>query len=401
MENMKYLIVLFAIALLSIVSCNYKPREEVKPHNDSIVDYSASQGKDSHIPEIRIGMTKKEVLASLNKIRSSNISFYHWESAGSSSKNGIYKYSKHAHAGYFLDDDKQLHVIYESQGDKSLPIPDDAKVVSFEIISRTDLTGLRKEIGEDLFPYVNLVHQSPKVNGQEFNPVSLIKAVNGLRVLGKERALEVLRCYYKLAGYSGMADTDFEKRQTYDLDERRLFLILRILFVRKDGNPKMPELGLGMPSFWPKEDDTNWPLFPLTLENDIPFMLINGYTLAGVPESPLSHIEYCEKYCTIREKPLQPADNPLVVVESLINSSERLKSLVFYEKRKNFFHFSTFDKYILRRQALRATKSAYPIKDKNLMFYLVYDNQWYQHLEEFNKLKVYWDSESNDYKIGN
>ena len=94
-----------------------------------------------------------------------------------------------------------------------------------------DLSNLRNEIGDDLFPYVTLIHEAPSIDGFSFNPVALIRAVNGLWPVGPGRALAAARAYNAL----GTADPD--RGQQYGLDEQRIFLVLRLLFVRKDGAP--------------------------------------------------------------------------------------------------------------------------------------------------------------------
>lgn len=35
----------------------------------------------------------------------------------------------------------------------------------------------------------------------------------------------------------------------------------------------------------------DWPLLPLAVEKDFPLLLIDGYSLAGKAESPLTHID--------------------------------------------------------------------------------------------------------------
>ena len=172
---------------------------------------------------------------------------------------------------------------------------------------------------------------------QGFDPVALTEAVNCLYSLGKSESLRTMEAYYDLARLrtsDNVMDsaTDFAdlRRQNflrfkYDLDEQRLFLILRLLFVPQDPTSQMPPLVIGAPR--PNLVAPNdWPLFPLVLLNGIPFFMTGGYSLYGVPESPLVHLEYCRKKCVLRPAPLGPLTNAVETVRQTIQS-ERWKNL--------------------------------------------------------------------------
>jgi hypothetical protein len=49
--------------------------------------------------------------------------------------------------------------------------------------------------------------------------------------------------------------------------------------------------GLGMP--FDAVSDTDWPIYPMAESNGVFFLLARGYTLAGMPEDPISYLAYC------------------------------------------------------------------------------------------------------------
>jgi hypothetical protein len=194
-----------------------------------------------------------------------------------------------AYRRYSLGNDAHLILAFGDVSDPNGNIDKNDKVTAIEIIHFDDL---KDQVPAGLFPYVRLIHQSPSVNGEYFDPVPLIRAVNALQPLGQEKALRALREYVKLVATMDAADPEREWR--YDLDEQRVFLIARTLFVRKDGDRQMPWMAIGATNPDVDPGDKNWPLFPLVMQDDIPFDLSCGYGLAGTAQSPIEHLDYCE-----------------------------------------------------------------------------------------------------------
>ncbi len=196
------------------------------------------------------------------------------------------------HRIYWLDDAWQLTIDYKD-----------------EVAVTATVSGIADEnVDEELYPALKTVHNAPKVEGYSFNPLGLIRAVNTLHALGKEKALAVLRAYHKLC--RGNRDA---------FDEQRIFLIVRVLFEHESGT--MPRMNIGGPDV----SEEGWPLFPITLVDDVPFMVCNGYSLAGKAESPTVHIDYAETSCKLRATPLAPKSSPAVAAANLLNAHAGIK----------------------------------------------------------------------------
>lgn len=208
-----------------------------------------------------------------------------------------------------------------------------------------DFSNLREEIGSELYPYVELVHNAPGIDGATFNPATLVHAVNGLRQLGQNAALDVLRKYLTVV-------TGADRRQDFDIDDQRLFLILRLLFTCEAAEQRMPPLLIGAPDFEPAADDDSWPLFPLALVDDIPFLLVRGFgaMFGGAAQSPLEHLNYYAANCSFRTALLSSETSPLAAFEKL-TSSEHWRRLVPPEQADGY-------REMLRQQAVRAEAAA-------------------------------------------
>jgi hypothetical protein len=146
---------------------------------------------------------------------------------------------------------------------------------------------------------LNILGEVPSYNsGGSYNPRFVIRAVNALQPLGKERALAVIDEFLRVASH-------------WDDDGREgMFLVLRTLFDVPADPGYMRRMMVGAAGPEPK-DPKLLPRFPVALEQDIPLLTVSGYTLAGQAEPPEFHVEYFRKQGTIRAKPLHPTDQPI------------------------------------------------------------------------------------------
>ena len=154
-----------------------------------------------------------------------------------------------------------------------------------------------------------IVTNAPSIHGETYECGKMIKAVNDLRVLGKEKSLAVLRQYLLSDG-----------------ETAKVLVICRLLFV----NPKgwdAPSLGQAVPAI-DKSVAKRFPLFPMALEDRVPFLLIQGYRAGGKGESAMKCLQFCETLSLITE------DYPLSGYEKAgraLIQSESFRGL--YEKK--------------------------------------------------------------------
>lgn len=147
---------------------------------------------------------------------------------------------------------------------------------------------------------------------QHPNGVDLIRAVNALQRLGKERALATLEEYAEMTSGIGY----FEEQEI-------VFWIVRTLFepIRLDDRIPRPLIAV-----WLDDEElppsARWPLNPMAVVDDVPFMLGHQVGMGGVPEPPAWQIEWARRHGVVRDAPLKPAMSPLLAAEVILGSHQ-------------------------------------------------------------------------------
>jgi hypothetical protein len=129
---------------------------------------------------------------------------------------------------------------------------------------------------------VAIVKAAPSVHASTYKCGKMVWVVNYLRRLGKEKSLTALRKYLASGG-----------------EHNKVIVICRLLFA----NPKgwaTPKLGQPVPEI-NASGVRQMPMFPLALSNRVPFLLVEGYDIIGVPESALLSLQLCEGLALVTE----------------------------------------------------------------------------------------------------
>jgi hypothetical protein len=237
---------------------------------------------------------------------------------------------------------------------------------------------------EDLRRLLRLIDKLPSYNaGWAYNPLPVIRVVNALLPLGKEKALAVIEEYLRVCSpWDSPA-------------EEGLFLVLRVMFdVPKRGY--MPPMYVGAPEPAGPEDPTRLPRFPILLCEDVPLLLVYGYCLGGEAEQAESHVAYFREHGgRLRARPLAPPDAPLAVFDrawASVSSSHRGGPASFD---------ATGGKLLLMNQLLWLVDSVYPRKtDRRGHKFSPKgdpDPEWRKIGAEVAKLGIRWDSKKDRY----
>lgn len=157
---------------------------------------------------------------------------------------------------------------------------------------------------------LHLINEARDWPFQDPDTTKLIRAVNALQPLGKEQALKTLEKYIEM------------RREVDEYFEPEIvFWIIRVLFEPIELDQQIPTPGVAVfmnDRHFPKQ--SRWPLNPMALVDDIPFMLGSQIGSSGIPEFPSSHINFARTRCVIRDKPLRPTRNPIAVAQSIFNN---------------------------------------------------------------------------------
>jgi hypothetical protein len=141
-------------------------------------------------------------------------------------------------------------------------------------------------------PMSTTLTQAAKLTVEDYDPMRVVQAVNALQPLGKEAALEQIASYVR--------------RHPDPAESQGLFWVLRVLFDVPAGQA-FPPVRLGQPSVPPPADPATMPRFPILLVQDIPFLVVTGYDLAGMPEPVDAHVAHFRSHGVLRSKPLSPS----------------------------------------------------------------------------------------------
>lgn len=151
-----------------------------------------------------------------------------------------------------------------------------------------------------------VLDKATRLDGDKFDPLATIRTVNTLTGLGKRKALAALWRFVQ----------EPDNRNSRD---EGVFLILRVLFEIPEVG-YMPAMHLGAPTLTEPKNATVAPRFPIVIQDDVPLMLVYGYSGGGAPQVVQDHLAYFGRFGAIRPRPLRPPDNPLPVLERLERS---------------------------------------------------------------------------------
>ncbi|MCC6874805.1 MAG: hypothetical protein IT378_10910 [Sandaracinaceae bacterium] len=142
----------------------------------------------------------------------------------------------------------------------------------------------------------------PGLDGDDFDPRPLIRAVNALQPLGAQRALDVIEEHLRVAPAYAHGDT------------QGFFLVLRALF---EPTPSHPPMLVGAPEPTLPEQ-SRLSLYPLAVLDGVPFLLVSGYMLGGQPQPPEQHLQFYRTQGRLRAGPLAPGARPFTALTSLM-----------------------------------------------------------------------------------
>lgn len=233
---------------------------------------------------------------------------------------------------------------------------------------------LAKTIKEkELRRLFQVLDKLPRCEGHDYSPLPIIRAVNSLQPLGKEKALAVIDEYLRVASH-------------FHCKAREgLFLVLRILFkLPKEG--VMPPMVIGQPDPEEPKNSKLLPRFPIVLIKDVPLFVVNGYTLGGMAQPVEDHVKYFRKNGILRGAPLQPNLEPWKGPELIENYWNN-----------ELTHAAVKDRG--KEQVLRLLKTVYrPVaKDNKVMKQSRLEERWAGLKAASSKLKIVWDAKKLNY----
>jgi hypothetical protein len=166
---------------------------------------------------------------------------------------------------------------------------------------------------------------SPYSASYDYNPRTVIRAVNELQQVGRDQALSVIGEYLRVTSGVQWIRVPVGTKTialvvSLDVPGRDgLFLVMRTLFEVPDNPGHMPPMLVGLQPQWPEEKKL-LPRFPICLQGDIPFLLPDVCRHRGNSERPEAHFSYFKAHGKMRARQLMPTDAPMEALAAIIGS---------------------------------------------------------------------------------
>ena len=231
----------------------------------------------------------------------------------------------------------------------------------------------------------------PGLIGSQYSPRSVIRAVNLLQPLGKERALAAIEEFLRVSA----PFTEGKAREG-------LFVVLRTLFEVPTGQTEFPYEMKSTPGYMPPilagspypeepNDKRLLPRFPVAIEGDIPFYLVSIYEIGGVPDFPDSHVSYFRKFGKLRAKPLLPTARPVLALEAFEKSPR------WYFKGKQFGAHDRHERILLGNQLMRLLNTVDQVEPNPSGQPFDSDEKIQKFLHHAATLAIRWDAHESKY----
>jgi hypothetical protein len=216
--------------------------------------------------------------------------------------------------------------------------------------------------------------------------VDLIRAVNAVRRMGKEKGLATLEEFLELS----------VPKLGLGPDQDTVVWIIRLAFESDPSKDIVPFPEVCGPLCRPGSPARqSWPLDPLELTDDLPFKVAgeqDGMSMAM--NNSKSHLEWAHENGVIRDRPLVPLNDPLTAAQEIL-SSQRLKSLEEHTQERIT--------HMIRDQAIMMVPdlvNQFPKPNKNNFADMVnYDAEWAALLEFSKQFDIIWDQQSEDFVV--
>ncbi len=186
-----------------------------------------------------------------------------------------------------------------------------------------------------MVPFQTLKHQQseiPSPLGQISNgPEKAPNLIESARALGDWLAINS-GVRFDSPGYMRLAEELMALEETRRVEalramararlEGQTIVLCRMLFEAKTGKEfRRPSLG-GPHFVGTGTEMKNWPLEPITLVGDVPLLIVEGYSLAGLQEPATSYLEYCLTNCAWNKGRFSDIEKSIAAADQAIRRLE-------------------------------------------------------------------------------
>ncbi len=107
-------------------------------------------------------------------------------------------------------------------------------------------------------------------------------------------------------------------------NNNKVIMLCRMLFDEIDETGEFRRPLIGAAIFVGNSSYSDWQREPIEIVHNIPFLIVRGYFLGGLPEPAIDYLEYCVQNCAWKEENYRIpwASDLLIFVEELLNSEK-------------------------------------------------------------------------------
>ena len=240
---------------------------------------------------------------------------------------------------------------------------------------------------------MQIINGAPSYEQQGFNPAKLVRAVNHLMPMGKEKAIHELREFLKIARGSTTGRATRVDENIDTSNNTCVFLIVRLLFEPLDPTKELPQIRTVPFSPAPAQQDKKfWPLHPVFLQDDVPFFLVIGGGMSGEPDQPNRHVDWAEKHGKIRSTPLRPLDNPMIAAGRLMSlaQTKRLYDGPYRHDFKTMFYQQAWNIIVDANSEIPKPLTFRSANTRN-------HPDWEERVKTASNLKIHWSEAEQKY----
>jgi len=231
---------------------------------------------------------------------------------------------------------------------------------------------------------LRLVHSAPPIHGWRYDPKDVIRIVNGLQPLGKKRAIAVIHEYVRVSSEFSNA-------------HQGLHLVIRALFDVPKDVAFLPNFNIGLPSPLRPEKYDLVPRFPLLVEEDVPLLLVSGYSSFGSSAELEMQLSYFERHGIIRATLMNPTARPFELIAKFDEMPE-------WHAKSSFGNKADL-RVLLMSQILRLTENVHKTAPEDTRYkdYIIFpgddlDIRWLKIVDKCRGTEIRWSLKLFDYQ---
>ena len=173
---------------------------------------------------------------------------------------------------------------------------------------------------------MQLIQDTPTFSGGDFNPYKLVSIANEFQPLGQKSAFSIFREYRRVSDFFSQDDG--------------IFLLVLCLHDLPKPPIEQPRVRAGHPGPDEPSDHKQFPRFPLHFVDEIPILMVRGFTYAGRPSAEYFLKQFEDKLTWIITPLKISSKTPKQIHKELVDFRD---SKLWYFDQRDVYIFKMFE----------------------------------------------------------